>query len=97
MGGIPNVAQEGERPVLMLERQPPLPKADPMRLVAQEDNKDQEQALVPVMLYGEESVYGQKGEEPMWMRSIPVNYQEQKFNMDYNTLMFIAIQDVDGT
>ena len=48
----------------MLERQPSLPKATPMRLVALEDNKDQEWDLVPLMPYGEENLYIQREEEP---------------------------------
>ena len=34
----------------------------------------------------------QKEEDPKWMRNIPRNYQEQKFNIDYNMLMFIVGQ-----
>ena len=74
----------------MLERQPPLPRTTPVRLVAQEDNKEQERVLVLVMPYGEESGYSLNKEELKWMRSNPMNSQEQQFNMDYNTLMFIA-------
>ena len=43
-----------------------------------------------VMPYGEESGYCQKEQEPKWMRSNPMNSQEQQFNMDYNMLIFIA-------
>ena len=41
MGGMPNVAQEGEITISMLERKPPLPKATWVRLVVQEDDKEQ--------------------------------------------------------
>ena len=37
MGGMPNVAQEGERMVLVLERQPPLSKTTLVRIIRQED------------------------------------------------------------
>ena len=59
MGGMPNVTQEGKRPMPMLERQPPLPKATPMRLVVHEDDKDQEWTLVPIMPYANDMQYGQ--------------------------------------
>ena len=49
-------------------------------------------ALVLLMPYVEESSYSQREEEHEWMRKIPINYQEQKFNMDYNTLMLIVDQ-----
>ena len=38
MGGMPNVGQEGERPISVLDRQPPLPKATPMRIIGQEED-----------------------------------------------------------
>ena len=41
MGGMPNVAQEGEQPILVLERQPPLPKTTPIRIVGHEDDHNQ--------------------------------------------------------
>ena len=41
MGGVPNVALEGKRPMLVLESQPPLPRTALVRLVVQEDNKEQ--------------------------------------------------------
>ena len=44
MGGVPNVMPKGKRPMLVLERQPPLPKTAPVRLIAQEDDKEQERA-----------------------------------------------------
>ena len=54
MGGMPNVGQEGERPVLVLDRQPPLPKTAPVGIIGQDEDLNQERALVPVMPYGEE-------------------------------------------
>ena len=92
MGGMPNVAIEGKRPMLVLERQPPLPRTAPMRLVAQEEDKEQEKTLVLVMPYGEEDGYNKKEEEREWTRSNPMNSQEQQFNIDYNMLVFIARQ-----
>ena len=37
MGGMPNVGQEGERSIHVLDRQPPLPKTTPMRIIGQEE------------------------------------------------------------
>ena len=67
MGDMPNVTPKGEKP---------LPKAAPMRLVAQENDKHQERVLVPLMPYGEESGYSLNKEELKWMRSNPMNSQE---------------------
>ena len=92
MGGVPNVVLEGERPMPVLERQPPLPRTSLVRLVAQEGDKEQDMALVLMMPYGEESGYYQKEEEPKWMRSNPMSSHEQQFNMDHNTLIFIMGQ-----
>ena len=38
MGGLPNVGQEGERHVLVLDRQPPSPKTIPMRIIRQDED-----------------------------------------------------------
>ena len=38
MGGMPNVGQEGERPILVLDRQPPLPKTTPVRIIRQDED-----------------------------------------------------------
>ena len=42
MGRVPNVGQEGERPILVLDRQPPLPKNTPMRIIGKEEDLNQE-------------------------------------------------------
>ena len=42
MGGMPNVGQEGERPMPMLDRQPPLPKTTPVRIIEQDEDLNQE-------------------------------------------------------
>ena len=38
MGGMPNVRQEGERPIPMLDRQPPLLKTTLVRIIGQEED-----------------------------------------------------------
>ena len=53
MGGLPNVGQEVERPIPVLDRQPSLPKTAPTRIIGQDEDLNQERALVPVMPYGE--------------------------------------------
>ena len=50
----------------MLERQPPLPKTTLVRIVGHEKNLNQEQALVHVMPYGEESSCSQSKEGLDW-------------------------------
>ena len=62
MGGMPNVEQEGERPLPILDAQPYFPNAAPLRLVKHEDEDNQERALVPVMPYMDETQYGQPKE-----------------------------------
>ena len=69
MGGMPNVGQEGERLVPMLDRQPPLPKTTPMRIIGQEEDLNQEQALVPIMPYGEEGSCSKNEEGLDWLRN----------------------------
>ena len=45
MGGMPKVTTKGERPMPMLEKQPPLPRIAPVRLVAQEDDKEPQKGI----------------------------------------------------
>ena len=51
MGGIANVAPKDERPILVPKRQPPLPITIFVMLVAQEDNEEQERALVLIEVF----------------------------------------------
>ena len=90
MGGMPNVGQEGERPIPMLDRQPPLPKIALVRIIGQEEDLIQEQALVCIMPYGEEGSCSQSKDGLDWPRNALVSYHEGQFNMDLNTLIFIA-------
>ena len=41
-GNMPNYAPASERPLLVLDAQPPLPNAAPIRLVQHEDEDNQE-------------------------------------------------------
>ena len=77
----------------MLDRQLPLPMTTPVRIIGQEEDLNQEQALVPVMPYGEEDSCSQSEEGLDWPRNAQVSYHEGQFNMDLNTLMFIAGQN----
>lgn len=92
IGGFPHTTQEGERPSLVLERQPPLPKTTPVRLVEHNDDGGQERALVPITPYGEELSYVLSEERLDWSRTPHISLLEGQFNMDLNTLMFIAGQ-----
>ena len=69
MGGMPNVGQDGERPVPVLDRQPPLPKIAPMRIIRQDEDLNQERALVPIVPYGEEDSCSQSKEGLDWTRN----------------------------
>ena len=51
IGGMQNFALVGERPLLVLDTQPPLPNAAPMRLVKHENEDNKKQVLVLVMPY----------------------------------------------
>ena len=66
MGGLPHIAQEGERPSPVLERQPPLPKTTPVRLVEHDDDGGHEHALVPAYPYGEELSYDPSDDKVDW-------------------------------
>ena len=50
-GNIQNFALAGERPLPVLDAQPPLPNAALVRLVEHEEDDNQEQVLVPIMPY----------------------------------------------
>ena len=56
MGGMPNMGQEGERHVLVLDRQPPLLKTSLVRIIGQDEDFNQERALVPIMPYGKKAL-----------------------------------------
>ena len=64
-GNVPNYALAGERPFSVLDTQPPLPNATPVRLVEHEDKDNQEWALVLAMLYANKMQYGQLDESPI--------------------------------
>ena len=91
-GNVPNYALAGERPLPILDAQPPLPNAGPIRLFEHEDEDNQEKALVSVMPYVNETQYGQPEERQEWMRNPPVTFFESQYSMDLKTLMFIANQ-----
>ena len=93
MGGMPNVGQEGERPLPVLAREPPLSKCNPMRIIGQDEDLNQEQDLVPIIPYGEDGSCSQRKEGLDWSRNPQVSYHQGQFNMDLITLMFIAGQN----
>ena len=69
-----NYAPTSERPLSVLDAQPPLSNADPIRLVEHKDDDNQERALVPVMPYVNETQYGQPEENQEWMRNPPLTF-----------------------
>ena len=83
----------GELPKPVLDRQLAPPGAATVRLFNPEDERGFEKALVPVKPYGE------REEESSWIeesnqdwRTPPMTFHESQYNMDHNTLMFIAGQ-----
>ena len=56
---VPNYVLVGERPLSILDAQPPLPNAALVRLVEHEDKENKEKALLPIMPYVNETQYGQ--------------------------------------
>lgn len=92
MGKLPHAVQEGERPSPILERQSPLPKTTLVRLVEHDDEGGHERALVPVTSYGEEISYEPRDDKVDWSRTPHISLPEGQFNMDLNTLMFMAGQ-----
>ena len=77
----------------MLNRQPPLPEAAPLRILGHEEEINQERAIVPVTPYEDEAYPSQVMEDPDWSRTPQFSYQDEPFNLDWNTLMFIAGQN----
>ncbi len=73
--------------------------AAPVRIV-ELDEENAERALVPVTPYASESIVSswEESSEPwktssMQTSSMPFTYQEGQYNMDHNTLMFIAAKE----
>ncbi|MCO5548855.1 hypothetical protein L7F22_002317 [Adiantum nelumboides] len=91
MGNAFRVGMEGEKPAPVLDRQPPLPNAAPVRLLNWEDDLNLERALVPVSSYEDDQMSFQGETSESW-RSPMVSYQDGQYSMDMNTLMFIAEQ-----
>ena len=91
-GNIQNFAPTSERPLLVLDAQPPLSNATLVRLIEHEDDDNQETNLVLVMPYVNKTHYGQQEESQEWMINPLVTFSEGQFSMDLNTLMFIANQ-----
>ena len=89
---VPNYAPTSERPLSMLDAQPPLPNVAPVRLVEHEDEDKQERDLVLVMPYVKEMQYGQTEESQEWMRNPLMTFSNGQFRIDLNNLMFIANQ-----
>ena len=87
-----NFTRASERPLLVVDAQPPLLDVDRVRLVEHEDEDNQELSLVLIVPYVNEMQYGQPYENPNLMRNPPITFDEGKFNMDLNMLMFIANQ-----
>ena len=69
---VPNYALASERTLPILDAQPPLPNAAPVRLVKHEDEDNQERAWVLVMPYVNKTQYGQLEESQEWKKNPPM-------------------------
>ena len=70
------VGKDGERPKLVLDRQPPLPNTTPLRLLGQDEDPSQECALVPITTYDKEGSFSQMDDGPNWTKNPSTKYQE---------------------
>ena len=69
-----------------------MPKTTTMRLVEHDDDGGQERVLVHVTPYGEELSYDPSDDKMDWSQTPYISIPKGQFNMDLNTLMFIAGQ-----
>ena len=86
----------GDWAILVLDRQPPLPKIAPVRIVNHDKTYNDERALVPITSYLEEPAYIPK-EGLLDLNQGPiVTFQDGQYSMDLSTLLFIAGQGRGG-
>ena len=60
LANAPRVQVDGDKAFPVLDRQPPLPKTTPVRMVSHDETCNEEQALVPITTYLEEPTYTPK-------------------------------------
>ena len=87
---------DGDKAILVLDRQPPLPKNAPMRIVNHVKTYNDEWALVPITTYLEEPVYILEEGSSNLGQGPTVTFQDGQYNMDLNTLLSIARQGRGG-
>ena len=81
---------DGDKAIPVFDRQHPLPNTALVQIVNHNETYNEEQALVPITTYLEEPAYipeegmSDLGQIPM------VNFQDGQYNMDLNTLLFLA-------
>ena len=86
----------GDKAIPVLDRQPPLPKTAPKRMVNHDEKYNEEQALVPITTYLEEPTYTLEEGSSEIGRGPTVTFQDGQYNMDLSTLLFIAGQGRGG-
>ena len=87
---------DGDKAIPILDRQPPLPKIAPVQIVNQDKIYNDERALVPILSYKEEPTYILDEGLLDLGQGLMVIIQDGQYNLDLNTLLFIAIQGRGG-
>ena len=91
IANAPRAHMDGDQAILVLERQPPLPKITPvLRIVNHKKLYNDEQVLVPVTSYLEELAYIPKEGSLDLDQGPTVTFQDGQYSMDLSTLLFIA-------
>ena len=87
---------DGDKAILILDRQPPLPKIVPVRVVNHNKTYNDERALVPIMTYLDEPAYIPEEGLSDLGQGPTMTFQDGQYSMDLCTLLFIARQGRGG-
>ena len=92
LANAPRDQMDGDQAIPVLDRQPPLPKTTPVRIVNHDKMYNDERALVPFTSYLEEPTYIPKEGLLDLGWGPPLTFQDGQYNMDLNMLLFIVGQ-----
>ena len=81
---------DGDKAILVLDRQPPLPKIAPVHIVIHDKMYNDERALVPVTSYLEEPAYIPEEGLLDLNQGPTMTFQDGQYSMDLSTLLFIV-------
>ena len=96
LANAPRVQVDGDKAIPVLDRQPPLQKTTPVRMVNHDETCNEEQALVPITTYLEEPTYTLEEGPSEIGRGPTITFQDEQYNMDLSTLLFIVGQGRGG-